>query len=169
MISDVNDENDQANQPDQGDQRERHKPADAVTLGKNAWAAPDDLDWRFSRSSGPGGQHVNTSSTKAEVRIAITAIGGIHPSACDRLRATAGHLLIPASDQLYVRSQEHRSQPQNKSACLARLRTLIEACEPAPRIRRKTKPTRASKERRLKGKREQSEKKQNRNFRDDDH
>ena len=88
----------------------------------------------------------------------------VHPEAIERIRANAGHLLISSSDELRIVSQEHRSQAQNREACVARLKKLIEACEAPPKIRRKTKPTRGSKERRLKAKKEHSEKKRNRGW-----
>lgn len=147
------------------DPRNRHRPGDAVALGRHAWAGPSDLVWSFSRGGGPGGQHVNKASTRAELRVALSSLGGLHPEAVERIRARAGHLLVRSNDELRVTSDEHRSQLQNREACLARLRALIEACEARPKVRRKTKPTRGSKERRLKQKREQSEKKQNRRWR----
>ena len=151
--------------PPDPDPRDRHRPGDAIDLGRRAWAAPSDLAWSFSRGGGPGGQHVNKTSTRAELRIALRALGGLHPSAVLRVREQAGHLLVRSSDELRVVCDEHRSQHQNREACLARLRALVEACEPMPKVRRKTRPTRASKERRLKHKKEQSEKKQNRRWR----
>ena len=152
----------------QPDPRDRHRPGDAVELGKQAWISPGDLHWSFTRSSGPGGQHVNKTATRAELRLCLTNLSGVHPEAVERVRAQAGHLLIESSDELRIVSQEHRSQIQNRDACLARLRTLIEHCEFPPKIRRKTKPPRGSKERRLKDKREHSEKKRNRQWRNSD-
>ncbi len=149
------------------DRGERSRPADAVAMGRKAWLSPIDMQWKFTRSGGPGGQHVNTSATRAELRIRIGAIGGLHPAAAERVRSSAGHLLVESTDEVRVVSQEHRSQPQNRAACIARLRALIEACEPMPKVRRKTKPTRGSKERRLKAKKEHSEKKRNRGWKRD--
>ena len=146
------------------DPRERVQPADAVMIGRKAWIGPGSIHWSFSRSGGPGGQHVNTASTRAELRVSIGAIGGIHPDAVLRIREAAGHLRVRSSDELRIVSREHRSQLQNRGACIARLRALVEACEPPPKIRRKTRPTRGSKERRLKDKREHSEKKRNRGW-----
>jgi len=144
------------------DPRDRLRPGDAIELGKKAWVAPGNARWSFSRSGGPGGQHVNKTATKAELRVALSEIGGVHPEAIDRIRANAGHVLIESSDEIRIVSQEHRSQPQNREACLARLHALVESCEFPPKVRRKTKPTRASKERRLKEKKEHSEKKRSR-------
>ncbi|MEE2681918.1 MAG: alternative ribosome rescue aminoacyl-tRNA hydrolase ArfB [Planctomycetota bacterium] len=147
------------------DPRDRHRPGDAIELGRHTWADPSDLVWSFSRGGGPGGQHVNKTSSRAELRVALSSLGGIHPEAVERIRAQAGHLLIRSGEELRVTSDEHRSQMQNREACLARLRSLIKACEIRPKVRRKTKPTRGSRERRLKEKREHSEKKQNRRWR----
>ena len=146
------------------DPRDRPRPADAIEIGRKAWVNPTRIHWKFTRSGGPGGQHVNTASTRAELRVALAEIGGVHPEAIERIRANAGHLLISSSDELRIVSQEHRSQAQNREACVARLKKLIEACEAPPKIRRKTKPTRGSKERRLKAKKEHSEKKRNRGW-----
>ena len=146
------------------DPRDRSQPADAVGIGSKAWVSPTHMHWKFTKSGGPGGQHVNTASTRAELRVALSDIGGVHPEAIQRIRSNAGHLLISSSDELRIVSQEHRSQPQNRHACIARLRTLVEACEMPPKLRRKTKPTRASKERRLKAKKEHSEKKRSRGW-----
>ncbi|MEC8734041.1 MAG: hypothetical protein VXX86_03635, partial [Planctomycetota bacterium] len=78
-----------------------------------------------------------------------------------------GHLLLQSRDEIRVVSDEHRSQRRNREACLERLSALVGACERRPRVRRKTRPTRASKERRLKDKKQHSRKKQDRNWRDD--
>lgn len=154
--------------PPPPDPRERHRPGDAVSLGRKAWAARADLRWHFSRGGGPGGQHVNKTSTRSEVRIHLDAIGGVHPDAIIRIREQAGHVLIESTDELRIVSDVHRSQLKNREACLARLRNLVERCELKPKVRRKTRPTRASRERRLKTKKQQSEKKQNRRWRDRD-
>jgi ribosome-associated protein len=122
------------------------------------------LRFRYSRSSGPGGQNVNKRDTKAELRLCVTDIP-IPDSASSRLRTLAGSRLIEDEDlgpTLLIVSEEHRTQQRNKQACLARLRELlIEALNP-PKPRKKTKPTRGSVLRRLKDKKEQSQKKQRR-------
>ena len=148
--------------PIHDDPRDRTRPGDAIELGREAWVAPGDARWNFTRSGGPGGQHVNKTATRSELRVFLAAIGGVHPEAVERIRSNAGHMLVESSDEIRIVSQEHRSQMQNKEACIARLKALVAACEVRPKVRRKTKPTRASKERRLKDKREHSEKKRNR-------
>ena len=110
-------------QPENGP---RHRPGDAIGLGVGAWVDPSEVAWSFSRSGGPGGQHVNKTSTRAELRVAVRAIGGMPPDAIDRLRERAGHLLLQSRDEIRVVSDEHRSQRRNREACLERLSALVE-------------------------------------------
>jgi ribosome-associated protein len=116
----------------------------------------DELTWRFSRSSGPGGQSVNTTDSRVELSYDVAASTALGPvlkaRAQERLagRLTNGVLTVSAS--------EHRSQLRNREAAERRLvQTLRDAIAPPPRPRRRTKPTRAGVERRLKNKRERSE------------
>ncbi|MFL6099236.1 MAG: alternative ribosome rescue aminoacyl-tRNA hydrolase ArfB [Actinomycetales bacterium] len=115
-----------------------------------------ELVWRFSRSSGPGGQGVNTTDSRVELSFdvaATTAFGPTHKArALERLapRLVDGVLTVSAS--------EHRSQLRNREAATARLAALLaEAIAPPPRPRRPTKATRASVERRIAGKKRRSE------------
>ena len=124
-----------------------------------------ELSWRFSRSSGPGGQHVNTSDSRAELSDDLTRVLPPHllARALERLgtRLNDGVLTVAAS--------EHRSQLQNRDAAAERLAQLLRqavATPPAPR--RPTRPTRGSKERRLQVKRQRSELKRGRRGRPDD-
>ena len=117
------------------------------------------LRWRFSRSSGPGGQHVNTSDSRAELSVDVASVLPEHlrERALTRLadRLVDGVLTVAAS--------EHRSQLQNREAAADRMaRLLREAVAPPAPARRATKPTRASKERRLQVKRQRSDLKRSR-------
>jgi ribosome-associated protein len=116
----------------------------------------DDLTWRFSRSSGPGGQSVNTTDSRVELSYDVAASTALGPvlkaRAQERLagRLTNGVLTVSAS--------EHRSQLRNREAAERRLvQVLRDAIAPPPRPRRPTKPTRAGIERRLKDKRQRGE------------
>jgi len=117
--------------------------------------------WRFSRSSGPGGQGVNTTDSRVELTV-------------DLARVLPAHLLARAAERLgttvvTVTAQEHRSQLQNREAAAQRLTALLrEAVAPPPAPRRPTRPTRASKERRLQVKRQRSDLKRSRRSRGDD-
>ncbi len=117
---------------------------------------PDgELSWRFSRSSGPGGQSVNTSDSRAELSFDVARSAALDEHLRARaLERLAGRLV---DGVLTVAASEHRSQLQNREAAALRLAQLLrEATAPPPAPRRPTKPTRSSKERRLEGKRQRS-------------
>ena len=125
-------------------------------LVTSSWSVPEaELSWRFSRSSGPGGQSVNTTDSRAELSFDLARAASVPPHlrerAMDRLtgRLVDGVLTVAAS--------EHRSQLQNREAAEQRLARLLRGAVAAPPPqRRATRPTRGSKERRLEGKRQRS-------------
>jgi ribosome-associated protein len=119
------------------------------------------LQWQFARGGGPGGQNVNKLNTRAQVWLAIDQIQGLSPAAQYRLRTLAGARLTQ-QDQLHLSSDIHRSQEQNRQELINRLSKLILSAFREPRPRRKTKPTRASKTRRLDSKRRNSQTKSQR-------
>ncbi len=114
-----------------------------------------ELSWRFSRSSGPGGQSVNTSDSRAELSFDVAHSGALGEHLRARaLERLAGRLV---DGVLTVAASEHRSQLQNREAAALRLTQLLrQATAPPPAPRRPTKATRSSKERRLEGKRQRS-------------
>jgi ribosome-associated protein len=115
------------------------------------------LSITFSRSSGPGGQNVNKLSTKAELRLDVTALMGVlRESAIRRLRTLARNR-ITREDFLQLSSQEHRTQEANRAAVLEKLSALIEQARIEPKVRRPTKPSKAAKRRRLEGKKRRGE------------
>ena len=138
-------------------------PSD-LRLGNGAFVSPQDLDFNFVRGGGPGGQHVNKTSTKAQLRVLLERIGGLDDAAKARLREIAGSLVVGAGDDEALLLSDHstRSQADNRDACLARLKTLVSTAAQRPKVRRKTKPTRASKERRLDTKKREGERKRQR-------
>src|ERR1022692_3509126 len=109
---------------------------------------PDELAWRFSRSPGPGGQHVNTSDSQAELSFDLAATDALPPALKQRaLTALEGRL---AGGVVTVTAHEYRSQLRNREAAAARLAELLtEATAPPPRRRRPTRPSRGATERRL--------------------
>ena len=113
------------------------------------------LRWQFARSSGPGGQNVNKINSKAEIWVPIESITGLTGAAAERLRRLAGGKLT-RSDEIHIASDSHRTQEANRAAVLERLRQLLVEARHEPKRRRKTRPTRASKERRLESKRHRS-------------
>lgn len=125
------------------------------------------LSERFSRSSGPGGQSVNTADTRVELSVDVLR----SPSVPEQLRA---RLLDRLSGRvvdgvLTVVASEHRSQLANRQAARVRLAALLrEASVPPPPPRRPTKPSRAARRRRVEAKRQRSQLKRGRRLRDDE-
>jgi len=115
-----------------------------------------ELSWRFSRSSGPGGQGVNTTDSRVELRFDVARSTALGPTQRTRaLERLAGRLV---DGVLSVTASEHRSQLRNREAAEHRLvEELAAAIAPPPRPRRPTRATRASVERRIAGKRRRSE------------
>ena len=126
-----------------------------------------ELGWRFSRSSGPGGQSVNTTDSRAELSYDVQRSAALpEPERSRALERLAGRLV---DGVLTVAASEHRSQLKNREAAVHRLVALLrEAVAPPPRTRRPTRPSRGAKERRLEGKRQRSEVKRGRSGRHDD-
>jgi ribosome-associated protein len=115
-----------------------------------------ELEWRFSRSSGPGGQSVNTADSRVELSFDVGRSAVLPDSIRARLLARLAHRLVDGV--LTIAASEYRSQHRNREAARARLADLLtEASAPPAPKRRPTRPTRGSKERRLAGKKRRSE------------
>jgi ribosome-associated protein len=114
-----------------------------------------ELQWHFTRASGPGGQNVNKVSTAVELSFDLAASTAIpEPLKRRALDRLAGRLVDGA---LTIRAEEHRSQWRNRQAALARLAALLHAATgPLPKPRRPTKPSRGVNQRRLDDKRRRS-------------
>ncbi|NED13107.1 alternative ribosome rescue aminoacyl-tRNA hydrolase ArfB [Streptomyces sp. NBC_00727] len=124
-----------------------------------------ELMWRFSRSSGPGGQHVNTSDSQVELRFDLAATEALPEVWKERaLERLAGRL---TDGVIAVRSSEHRSQWRNRETAAVRLAALLaEASAPPPRPRVKRKVPRGINERRLREKKQRGDTKRGRSGRD---
>lgn len=127
-----------------------------------------ELVWRFTRSSGPGGQHVNTSDTRVELRFGLAATEALPEVWKERaLERLAGTGRLVGDGVVVVRAGEHRSQWRNREAACVRMAALLaEATAPPPRPRRKKKVPRGVNERRLRKKQQRSDLKRGRSGRD---
>ncbi|HVW81068.1 MAG TPA: alternative ribosome rescue aminoacyl-tRNA hydrolase ArfB [Mycobacteriales bacterium] len=115
-----------------------------------------ELSWRFSRSSGPGGQSVNTSDSRVELSFDVAGSPSLGTTYRQRALDRLGGRLVDGV--LTVVSQTERSQLQNREAAVARLAALLAAAvAPPPPPRRPTRPTKAAKQRRLDSKRRRGE------------
>ena len=107
-----------------------------------------ELAWRFSRSSGPGGQSVNTADSRVELSLDVARTTALGPVQRARVLERLSRRLVDGV--LTVKASEHRSQLRNREAALERMaKTLAAALAPPPPRRRPTRPTRGAVERRL--------------------
>lgn len=123
-------------------------------------APEDELTWRFSRSSGPGGQHVNTSDTRAQVSWDLRSTRALSPAERERAEERLRGRLVDGV--LTVASSQYRSQHRNREAARVRLEQLVAAAVVPPRPRRATRPTRGSQERRIGAKKRRGDVKRSR-------
>jgi ribosome-associated protein len=114
-----------------------------------SFSLPDDsVSLRFIRASGPGGQNVNKVASAVQLRFDPSLCPGLWPNALTRLQRLAGRRLTE-SGEIVISAQRFRTQEHNKRDALDRLVDMVSQALIEPKARRATKPTRASKERRL--------------------
>ena len=135
--------------------------ADELVVNSSVVIPAAELHERFSRSSGPGGQGVNTADSRVELSFDVARSAAIPQRLRPRLLERLGGRLV--NGVLTVAASEHRAQLANRQAARERLATLLRAAlRPPPATRRPTRPSRGSVERRLAGKRRRSDVKRGR-------
>lgn len=107
-----------------------------------------EIDIKAARASGPGGQHVNKTSTAIELRFDVANSPSLADDVKARLTKIAGSRMTQEGE-LLIFAQTHRSQEMNRQDAIGRLVALIQKAAEAPRPRKRTRPTKASRERRL--------------------
>ncbi|WKN48150.1 alternative ribosome rescue aminoacyl-tRNA hydrolase ArfB [Nocardioides sp. Arc9.136] len=135
-------------------------PDDLVVTGR--WTVPDaELSERFSRSSGPGGQGVNTADSRVELSYDVAGSPSLPEHLRERVLARLAGRLV--GGVLTIAASEHRTQLANRRAARERMASVLrDACAPPPPTRRPTRPTRGSKERRIAEKKRRGETKRGR-------
>src|SRR5450631_3561925 len=124
----------------------------------------EEFEWKFIRSSGPGGQNVNKVASAVQLRFLLPMNSSLPVAVRNRLRRLAGQK-INDDGTILISARSERSQEQNRRDALDRLAGLIQAAMIEPKIRKKTRPTRASKERRIDSKKRRGSTKQGRGTR----
>jgi ribosome-associated protein len=134
---------------------------DDVRVSERLTIPAAELAWRFSRSSGPGGQGVNTTDSRVELSWDVAGSPMLPPALRERAVERLGARLV--NGVLTVTASEHRSQLRNREAAAARLAGIVAgAIAPPPRTRRATRPSRGAVERRIADKKRRGQTKRNR-------
>ena len=118
-----------------------------------------EFEWTLRAGGGPGGQNVNKVSSKAQLRWKLAETESL-PADVKQRFVQHNRRRITKDGEFLISSQRYRDQPKNVADCIEKLRELLLVVAAAPTPRKKTKPSRGAKERRLKGKRELSQRKQ---------
>ena len=129
---------------------------EAIEVGREVTVPGNAMSHRSVRSSGPGGQNVNKVASKVELRVELDEIRGLTGPARRRLAGLAARRL-DSTGRLLVTSQRTREKFRNLQDCLEKVRKLIARAVVPPRKRRATRPTPASRQRRLDAKRRRTE------------
>jgi ribosome-associated protein len=132
-----------------------------IRIGASIIIADADIAESFIRASGPGGQNVNKVASAVQLRFDIRNAAGLPPDVRQRLERLGGSR-VTQDGVLVITAQAHRSQERNRQAARAALLALVRRAAEAPRLRRPTAPTHASRLRRLAEKRRRAQVKQGR-------
>ncbi|MET0144846.1 MAG: alternative ribosome rescue aminoacyl-tRNA hydrolase ArfB [Ilumatobacteraceae bacterium] len=129
---------------------------DDLHVGGTVVIPASELTWRFSRSSGAGGQHVNTTDSRVELSWDLESSVALTEAQRSRARRRLGAALLDGV--VTIAASERRSQLRNREAAMDRLAALVAtAIEPPPPPRRPTKPSRAAQQRRVDSKKRRGE------------
>jgi ribosome-associated protein len=131
-------------------------PPGGTELAPGVYAAEGAIRLQAARAQGPGGQNVNKVNTRMELWLDLSRITGLRETALTRLAKLAGKKMTQ-DGLLHLTAGEHRSQETNRQALFDRLRLMIQTARVEPKVRRKTKPSYGSKQRRLEQKNRRGE------------
>ena len=134
-----------------------------IELAPHVRIGEKDIRLQYARGGGPGGQNVNKLNSKAELWIPLTAIVGLTEPARERLAKLAGHRLTQAGE-IHISSDTQRTQESNRAEVFDRLRELIIQARHEPKRRKKTKISRAAKQRRVDSKKRRGDVKAKRRY-----
>ena len=141
--------------------------SDDLAIDPRLTIPASELSWQASRSSGPGGQHVNTADTRIQVRWSVRDSAVLSDFQRSRLLVALATRLT-GEGEIILASDAHRSQRRNREDVAQRLAQLVREALVPPKPRRKTRPTKASRQRRLQDKKRRSRVKKGRGQPDDD-
>jgi ribosome-associated protein len=117
-------------------------------MGSRRFHLPEpELSWRFSRSSGPGGQHVNTTDTRVELVWSLTSTASLSAAQKELVARQLRHRVVDG--EITIVASQYRSQHRNREAARVRLEELVTKALIPPKSRHATKPSRAARQRRL--------------------
>jgi len=136
--------------------------ADELSINNRVSIPLSELSFSASRSGGPGGQHVNTSSTRIELWWDLAASPSLDDESRARVASRLASRLVDEGRLLRLVSSGSRSQAQNRAEVIERFRSVLAAALREVKPRKRTRPTKASKEQRLQGKRHRGETKRQR-------
>ena len=141
--------------------------SDDLAIDSHLTIPASELSWQASRSSGPGGQHVNTADTRIQVRWSVRDSAVLSDFQRSRLLNVLATRLT-GEGEIILASDAHRSQRRNREDVAQRLAQLVREALVPPKPRKKTRPTKASRQRRLQDKKRRSQVKKGRGHPDDD-